>query len=67
MPRTPLRNDAVLVSCDAESCERSIVVAKSSDQLPAPWRMFHVDTWIGDFVACSDACETRLRSNPIRK
>ena len=50
-------------------CDNCGVVGSSHepDELPcAPWRYVTAPGWVGDFVACSDACARKIKRALIR-
>ena len=49
--------------CD---CCGDTTIATADDDLPHPWRFVRVSGWVGDLVACCDACATRVRRAAIR-
>lgn len=54
-----LRNETY-VRCD--ECGRGLsICAEGPLVLPHPWRIVHVDRWVGEFHCCSDPCEKGLR------
>ncbi len=52
---------SVIYRCDNFLCGEYLVLT-ADDELPEPWRVVRVMGVVGNYHACCDTCERRVRS-----
>lgn len=55
-----------LVMCDNDECDGELR-CEEVDTLPEPWRAVEIKGWVGEFHACSDACEVAIQTQQTIK
>jgi hypothetical protein len=62
----PSRRETSLFLIVCDNCKTEVQV-RDPEALPGAWRAFMPKGWAGDFHACSNGCEQRIRDRHEKK